>query len=67
MPNSTWHPSQDPLVRDTLRTIHAEQREAERRQRQEEKRREKKAARRAKYKQSPDDPFLVWAVKEILR
>lgn len=60
MPNSTWHPSQDPLVRDTLRAIHADQREAERRQRQEEKR-------RAKYKQSPDDPFLVWAVKEILR
>jgi hypothetical protein len=64
---SDWNPNKDPMVRDALRAIHAEQRDAERRQRQEEKRREKKAARRAKYKQTKDDSFLVFAWKELMR
>jgi hypothetical protein len=61
------HPSQDPAIQEIVREERQRQREELQRQRAEDKRREKKAARRNKYKQSPDDPFLVWAWKEIMR
>ena len=51
------------MVREAVRQARAEQRETERRQREEDKRRERKTARRNKYKQSPDDPLIVWAIE----
>lgn len=61
------HPSQDPAIQQLVREQRAAQREELKRQQKEEKRQSAKANRRAKYKQSPDDPILVWAWKEIMR
>lgn len=61
------HPSQDPAIQEIVREERARQREELKRQNKEEKRRTAKANRRAKYKQSPDDPILVWAWKELMR
>jgi hypothetical protein len=61
------HPSQDPAIQQAVREARAAQAEEIKRQNKEEKRRTAKANRRAKYKQSPDDPILVWAWKEIMR
>lgn len=65
MPNQ--HPSERADVREIVRSARAEQRDFIRQQEAADRRREKKAARRKKYKQSPDDPILVWAWKEIMR
>jgi hypothetical protein len=61
------HPSQDPAIQQIVREQRAAQREELRQQKAAEKRAAKKTARRERYKQSPDDPILVWAIKEILR
>jgi hypothetical protein len=61
------HPSQDPAIREIVREQREAQREEIRRAKAAEKRTAKKAARRERYKQSPDDPILVWAWKEIMR
>jgi hypothetical protein len=54
-------------IREIVREERARQREEQQRQAQAEKRQNAKAVRRNKYKQSPDDPILVWAWKEIMR
>lgn len=61
------HPSQDPAIREIVREERSRQREELKRQERAEKRERAKASRRAKYKQSPDDPILVWAWKELMR
>lgn len=61
------HPSQDPAIQQAVREARAAQKEEIARQNKAEKRERAKAARRNKYKQSPDDPILVWAWKEIMR